>query len=86
MGGASELIFLSKTIPKIVKIFRPAAPKWGRRPENFCDFGYGFAEKNKLARSHHRKKMATELAPSAQKKFRPQKKQLARSETLKRAS
>ena len=32
MGGASELIFLSKTIPKIVKIFRPAAPKWGRRP------------------------------------------------------
>ena len=32
MGGASELIFLSKTIPKIVKNFRPAAPKWGRRP------------------------------------------------------
>ena len=32
MVGASELIFLSKTIPKIVKIFRPAAPKWGRRP------------------------------------------------------
>ena len=32
MGGASELIFLSKTIPKIVKIFRPVAPKWGRRP------------------------------------------------------
>ena len=32
MGGASELIFLSKTIPKIAKIFRPAAPKWGRRP------------------------------------------------------
>ena len=32
MGGASELIFLSKTIPQIVKIFRPAAPKWGRRP------------------------------------------------------
>ena len=32
MVGASELIFLGKTIPKIVKIFRPAAPKWGRRP------------------------------------------------------
>ena len=32
MVGASELIFLSKTIPKIAKIFRPAAPKWGRRP------------------------------------------------------
>ena len=29
MGGASELIFLSKTIPKIVKICRPL---WGRRP------------------------------------------------------
>ena len=46
----------------------------------------GFAQKNQLARSPHRKKMATELAPSAQKKFRPQKKQLARSESLKRAS
>ena len=32
MGGASELIFLSKTIPKIAKFFRPAAPKWGHRP------------------------------------------------------
>ena len=32
MGGASELIFLSKTIPKIAKVFRRAAPKWGRRP------------------------------------------------------
>ena len=32
VGGASELIFLSKTIPKIGKNFRPAAPKWGRRP------------------------------------------------------
>ena len=41
-----------------VKIW-PAAPLGGRRPENFCGFGYGFA----------RKKL--ELAPSTEKKKGP---------------
>eukprot|EP01045_Picozoa_sp_COSAG04_P025546 COSAG04_NODE_3371_length_2880_cov_7.944984_4_plen_116_part_00 len=57
-----------------------------RRQDAELAWPYGFAQKNQLARSPHRKKMATELARSAQKKFRPQKKQLARSERRNRAS
>ena len=58
--------------PSKVKTW-PAAPLGGRRPENFYDFGYGFAQKNQLARSPHRKKMATELARSARRNPAPRK-------------
>ena len=59
---------------------RAAAPLGGRRPENFCGFGYGFARKKLELAPSTEKKKGPGASPFCEKKLWPstrEKKELA---------